>query len=103
MRSKLFTSIIYKPVSWFDNKNRAPGILSNILSEDITQLNGLTTETIGNILEAVLGFIIGIILSVIFNWRIALVTLAVSPTVFIGGVMMSNFQWKNKGGGSKQL
>lgn len=36
VRGKLFTGIIFKHLGWFDNKERAPGILSNVLSEDIT-------------------------------------------------------------------
>lgn len=36
IRNKLFASILYKHLGWFDNKERAPGVLSNVLSEDIT-------------------------------------------------------------------
>jgi len=31
-RMKLYTGIIYKHIGWFDSKERAPGVLSNILS-----------------------------------------------------------------------
>lgn len=43
VRKLLWQQIMYKHVSWFDSKDKAPGILSNVLSEDITKLNGLTT------------------------------------------------------------
>jgi hypothetical protein len=46
MRKKLFKGMIYKYISWFDNKERAPGVLTNIFSEDISLLNGLSTETV---------------------------------------------------------
>lgn len=52
VRKELYTAILYKQISWFDNKERAPGILSNVLSEDIACLNGLSTETISTLLEA---------------------------------------------------
>lgn len=52
VRVLLFKSLIHKEVAWFDSKERAPGILTNILSEDITNLNGLTTETIGTAAES---------------------------------------------------
>jgi hypothetical protein len=55
MRDKLFKSIIYKHVGWFDSRDKAPGILTNILSEDIITLNGMTTESIAIYIEAVLG------------------------------------------------
>jgi ATP-binding cassette subfamily B (MDR/TAP) protein 1 len=100
IRKQLFEGILYKNISWFDNKNRAPGILSNILSEDVSKLNGLTTETIAVILEAILGLIIGIIISFYFSWRISLVGLACSPLLIAGAVLMSNMQWKAHSPGS---
>jgi hypothetical protein len=53
-------------VSWFDRKETAPGILTNILSEDITNLNGLTTETIATLVESVIALFAGIGLSAFF-------------------------------------
>ena len=35
IRKKLYSSIIHKHIAWFDSKNRATGILRNIISEDI--------------------------------------------------------------------
>ena len=55
LRVKLFEAFLRKHVGWFDDKQRAPGILSNILTEDISCVNGLTTEAIGIIIEAALG------------------------------------------------
>ena len=57
-------------------------------------MNGLTTETIAILTEAVLTMGIGIILALVVSWRIALVTIACSPLIFMGGVMMSKLQWK---------
>lgn len=31
IRIKLFESILYKDIGWFDNKDRAPGVLGNII------------------------------------------------------------------------
>lgn len=35
IRKKLFEGIMFKHVGWFDHKDRAPGILTNTISEDI--------------------------------------------------------------------
>ena len=35
MRIKLFEAILYKHIGWFDKKERAPGVLGNIIQEDI--------------------------------------------------------------------
>ena len=35
LRIKLFEAFLSKHIGWFDNKERAPGVLTNILTEDI--------------------------------------------------------------------
>jgi ATP-binding cassette subfamily B (MDR/TAP) protein 1 len=89
IRKKLFEGIIYKHVSWFDSKDRAPGILSNILSEDVAELNGLSTETLAVLLEAFLGLAIGIAIAFRFTWEMALISLGLAPFMMVGGVAMS--------------
>ena len=76
-------------MSWFDSKERAPGILGSILTEDIGHLSGLTTENIALLMEAALTLIIGIIFSFVYTWKMALITLGFSPLIMLGGVMMS--------------
>lgn len=68
VRRLLFESIVYKHISWFDSKEKATGILSNILSEDIILLNGLTTETFAIYAEAISTVIIGFSLSFYYTW-----------------------------------
>lgn len=98
LRKKLFNAIIYKDPSWFDRKDRAPGILSNILSEDITLLNGLTTEFLALIVEGILILLVGIILSFSFSWRTGLVCIAMSPIVLFGAFMMQRVNIKQRTG-----
>ena len=96
IRNQLYKGIIYKHLSWFDSKDRAPGILSNVLSEDIGALNGLTSEHLAILIEAFLGLIVGVILALFYTWKMGLVTLALVPFVSLGGIMMSRLQWKTK-------
>ena len=103
LRIDLFKGIIYKQVSWFDNKDKAPGILSNVLSEDVNALNGLTSEHIATLLEAGLNLVVGIILSFIYTWRMALVSTAVSPLLVIGAILMSRMQNKLRSGGKTSM
>ena len=55
-----------KDIGWFDSKNRAPGILTNILTEDISSVNGLTTESLGIAVEAALGLFFSCLISGLF-------------------------------------
>lgn len=89
---------MYKQLSWFDNKERAPGILSNVLSEDINSLNGMTTESFSLILEGIGSLLIGVFISFFLSWRVALVTLAAVPFTLFGGMIMYRLNWKNKAG-----
>ena len=89
IRNELFRGIIYEDISWFDNKNRAPGILGNVLSEDIASLNGLTTEYLAILIEAFLGLAVGIVIALCFTWKMGLITLAIIPFVVIGSIMSS--------------
>ena len=98
IRDLLFRGIIYKQIAWFDNKDRAPGVLSNVLSEDIACLNGMTTEHFAILLEAFLSLIIGIVIALFFTWRMGLVTIAMIPFVMIGGWLTSRLAWKVKPG-----
>mmetsp|Transcript_8749 Transcript_8749/g.8043 ORF Transcript_8749/g.8043 Transcript_8749/m.8043 type:complete len:84 (+) Transcript_8749:102-353(+) len=79
--------MLYKDISWFDSKENAPGVLTNILAEDITLLNGLTTETLAIYLQGYLGLIIGMVLSLYFSWRTALISVGCSPFLLIGGIL----------------
>ena len=92
-RVLLFESILYKHIGWFDNKDRAPGILGNIIQEDISQLNGLTSETYAVALEAILGLILSSTLCLYFSWQVGLIAIILSPMMVIGGFFMSSFQW----------
>lgn len=86
-----------KDIGWFDSKDRAPGILTNVIQEDISALNGLTTEAAGIIVEAVLGMAVSAGICFIFTWQVALVVTAVSPLMILGGLGMSKLQFNQKG------
>lgn len=43
VRIDLMKGIMYKQLCWFDSESKAPGVLTNVLAEDVTSLNGLTT------------------------------------------------------------
>lgn len=68
VRKKLFKEILHKQVSWFDRRNRASGVLTTLFSDDINKLNGLTTEYLALILQALLSIVAGITISAIFCW-----------------------------------
>lgn len=101
VRRDLLRGILFKQVQWFDREDRAPGILTNVLSEDVSSLNGMTTETVATLIEAFLGLLLGLLISMAISWRMALLTVAVSPVMLLGVFAMSRLQWGNKRGKTK--
>jgi len=92
----LFENILRKHIGWFDNKERAPGILTNIITEDITSVNGLTTEAIGILIEAFLGLLISCLICFFFSWRLAIVVSLMSPFMVLGGLGMAKLQFNQE-------
>lgn len=89
LRIRLFEAILRKHIGWFDNKDRAPGVLTNIITEDISAVNGLTTEAIGIMIEAFLGITISCTICFIFSWQLAIVVTLISPFMVLGGLGMA--------------
>ena len=96
LRVKLFTAILQKDIGWFDNKDRAPGILTNIITEEVSAINGLTTESLGVAVEAGLGLFFSCLICFIFAWQLAIIVTVTSPLLVLGGLGMSKLQFNQK-------
>jgi hypothetical protein len=51
MRKILYQSILGKHIGWFDDRFNAPGAITNVLSSEIQNLNGVSDEGIAIMLE----------------------------------------------------
>lgn len=89
VRKLLFKSIIHKHIGWFDHKENSTGTLINVLASDVQALNGASTEGLGTQIETYLGLVLAICLSAYFNWRMALVSLVVSPLLMVSNIVMT--------------
>lgn len=84
VRKLLIRQVLHKQLSWFDRQTRAPGVLTAIFAEDISQLNGMTTETIIVMLEACMIMLIGIVIGCFYSWEVVGISLLCSPFMFVG-------------------
>lgn len=84
VRIDLVKGIIYKQLCWFDSESKAPGVLTNVLSEDVTQLNGMTTELMAVMVEAALGFALSILIACYFSPRMAFWSTLCTPIILVG-------------------
>ena len=51
-----------KHIGWFDDRDHAPGIVTNILASDIQALNGVSQEGLGVVIECLSAMTTGLIL-----------------------------------------
>jgi ATP-binding cassette subfamily B (MDR/TAP) protein 1 len=98
VRKDLIRAVMYKQLSWFDDERRAPGVLSSYFSEDVACLNGLSTETMSTLVEAICGLVLGVVVALYFCWQQALLTICCSPIILVGVIAMSRLNFGNKRG-----
>lgn len=74
-----------------DAKENAPGTLTAILSGDAHIINGVSTEGLSSILEAVSAVITGITIGFFYSWRESLVCLGIAPFMALSGYVNAMF------------
>ena len=92
VRMELYGQIMRKHVGWYDIKDNNPGSLTALLAGEVQILNGVSGEAIGTMIEVMFSILLGIVLAFIFSWRIALISLGLSPFFVLGGAMNTAMQ-----------
>ena len=92
VRRELYRKIIEKHQGWYDERDNAPGILTSTLSSDAQIINGVSTEGLGSILEAICSVLTGLGIGFYFSWRMSLACLGCTPFIVISGYMGAEFQ-----------
>lgn len=88
----LYTSIIRKHMGWFDERENATSILTTSMAQDTSIINGVSTESLAPQLEGNLALFSGIAIGFWACWQEALVMLACTPFMMIGGVLENEMQ-----------
>ena len=86
IRVSLLESVLHKQISWFDSEHHAPGIITKIMSENVIDLNGMTSELIVTVVEAILMLLFAVIGGIIICYQQAAVASILSP-IIIGGIL----------------
>ena len=68
VRLELLRAILHKQISWFDRESHAPGVITSITSENVIQLNGMTSEFVSTLAETILMMCFAIFCGVIICW-----------------------------------
>ena len=89
--------MLYKQVSWYDRKDRAPGIISNLFCANIQSINGMSSETIVTIIELTMVALVGVTIGMIVSPVSAIMALLFSPIIIGGSYMSATITFKKKG------
>jgi len=84
MKVQAYEKTLRKPLSFFDDPNNNPGMLSTKISMDTQQVETLASTFIGVMIQAISGFMVGMIIAFVYSWKLTLVALGLSPLLFIG-------------------
>ena len=101
LRLDLLQGVLYKQISWFDREERAPGILTNIMAENITELNGMSTELFVTIVEVIFSLTFSCAFGIFLCWQQGILCLLLSPIAIGAGVASARLHFGRKGGKRK--
>lgn len=100
LRTNYFRRMLYQDMQYHDLPENSPGSISSRLSKDCKTINVLVSSYLGSIIQSICSFFIGLGIAIGYNWRLTLVSLALSPILFLGGLVnkrVSGPQVKNSG------
>lgn len=84
IRKGLYSALLYKDASFFDNRDNQAGVLTTTLASDVQKLNGASTEGAAVMIETTIAMVCGLVICFVFDWKISLVAFALSPLMVIG-------------------
>jgi len=82
VRDDAFTNLLRQEVAWFDM--RAPGTITSQLADDAAMLHAFAGEPIRTLTVSVASVVVGLVISFVFMWPFALLTLAIVPFLAFG-------------------
>lgn len=80
------------PVYWFDKTSNNCGILSKRLGADCQTINGMATTYIYIMIGSISTCVAGVIIALIYEWRISLIAIGFMPLVMLAGAVRSAFR-----------
>ncbi|OTB06230.1 hypothetical protein M426DRAFT_72314 [Hypoxylon sp. CI-4A] len=82
-----FRTMMEQSVEWHSSGNRTPTSLLSVITKDGASLAAFSGSIIATTLSIVVNFLVAIIVSHIFAWKIAIVCLAMVPILLAAGIL----------------
>uniref|UniRef100_A0A7S2SIK2 Uncharacterized protein n=1 Tax=Mucochytrium quahogii TaxID=96639 RepID=A0A7S2SIK2_9STRA len=87
IRKEYLDAVLKQDITWFDKRKN--GELSAKIAENTVLIRDGIGSKFGNLIQNVSQFFTGFVIGYIYNWKLALVMTATSPTMVLGGYFMS--------------
>lgn len=84
-RAVAFAAILRQDAAFFTRPGNDPGALTAFLSQQASQLNGLSGTILGALLNSIVAVVGGFIVATSFGWKLGLVATATMPLIFTTG------------------
>ncbi|UNI13377.1 hypothetical protein JDV02_000126 [Purpureocillium takamizusanense] len=100
LRTLSFRSLLEQSLDWHTSLGRTPSALLSIITKDCMAIGSFSGSTFGTIFAIGVNIIIGVIISHIYAWKIALVALVSIPILLGSGFMqlrmLARFEERHK-------
>ncbi len=87
LRSQSFRALMRQEIGYFDDVSNAVGAVTTRLSRDASQVQGLCGATLGVIAMTVSAVVVGLVISFLGCWKLALVVLAMLPLMVFASII----------------
>ncbi|OAA48785.1 ABC multidrug transporter SitT [Cordyceps fumosorosea ARSEF 2679] len=87
LRRLSFRSLLAQDLAWHSSEGRTPTRLLSVITKDCMAIGGFSGSTFGTVFAVCVNIIIAIVVSHVYAWKIALVTLVTIPVLLGCGIM----------------
>lgn len=92
IRKELYASILRKDIGWFDLQENSPSILTSVMAEDTTVINGVASDLVHTQVEAGFAMVAGVFIAYTYCWQLSLVTTLCMPAIGLGVFLAAKFR-----------
>ncbi|KAK0607209.1 hypothetical protein LWI29_011395 [Acer saccharum] len=89
LRKALYTGVLQNEIAWFEKQENDAGSLTSRIMNDTSMVKTIISDRMSVIVQCISSILIATIVSMIADWRMALVAWAVMPCHFIGGLIQA--------------
>ena len=83
VRKDLYKAILRKDVGFHDDRENGTSVLTSAMAEDTALVNGISTESIGPMVDGGIAITVGLAIGFFFSWKMALICLGLAPLMAI--------------------